>query len=162
MHQILEHFKGDKKLWAIVFVLSVISLLPVYSASSNLEYVIGNSTANTHFAKHLAFIVGGIGIMFVLQKINYKYLGGFSLFFIIPIIVLLAITLAQGQSIDGANAARWLKIPFMPAFQTSVFASLVLYIYLARQLSKMKKDLGTPTSDAFIFIPIQTLIVKLP
>lgn len=158
MSKYLAYFKGDKKLWAIITILSILSLLPVYSASSNLEYVIGNSTANQHFIKHIGFIIGGFGIMLALQQVNYKYLGGFSIIFIFLFIGLLAITLAQGTNIDGANAARWLKLPFLPAFQTSVFASLVLYIYLARQLSKLKKELGTPIADLFIFVPILLVV----
>lgn len=150
-----KYIHGDKKLWALIVVLSILSLLPVYSASSNLEYVIGNQTANEHLIKHIFFILSGFIIMLILQNINYKYFGGFSLIFIVLFIALLGFTLRQGISIEGANAARWLKLPLIPAFQTSVFSSLVLYIYLARQLSKLKKIIkNTWISDILIFIPI--------
>lgn len=152
---------GDKTLWALTLILSALSLLPVYSASSNLEYVIGNQTANEHLIKHIFFILGGFVIMFALQHINYKYIGGISLLFIVFVIVLLIVTLTQGTNVDGSNSARWLKLPFIPAFQTSVFASLVLYIYLARQLSKLKKIIGvTLIADILIFFPI-ILVVGL-
>jgi len=158
MNKYIDYFQGDKRLWVIIFILSLLSLLPVYSASSNLEYVIGKGTANSHLIKHIGFIFGGILIILLIQKIDYKYIGGLSLILIVVAFVMLVFTLFQGSNIDGANASRWLKLPFLPAFQTSVFASLILYIYLARQLSKMKKDLGTLRADIFILLPILLII----
>lgn len=155
MTRLYQCIYGDKKLWTLIAILSVLSLLPVYSASSNLEYVIGNQTANKHLIKHVTFILSGFTIMLIFQHINYRCIGSLSVFFIIFFIILLIITLVQQTSIDGVNASRWLKIPFIPSFQTSSFASLVLYIYLSRQLSKFnKKNKITWNLDMLIFLPI--------
>lgn len=158
MTKISQYMHGDQKLWALILILSFLSLLPVYSASSNLEYVIGNQTAHQHLIKHIFFILIGFGIIFVLQNIHYKYIGGLSIILIFFFIVLLTITEYQARghnSYKNFHAARWLKLPFIPAFQTSIFASLVLYIYLARQLSKLRKNIGVNWyPDFFIFTPI--------
>ncbi|MDX1326579.1 MAG: cell division protein FtsW, partial [Arenibacter sp.] len=37
----LNKINGDKAIWAVVALLSIFSFLPVYSASSNLVYVVG-------------------------------------------------------------------------------------------------------------------------
>jgi cell division protein FtsW len=47
------------------------------------------------------------------------------------------VTLFQGTTMGGANAARWVRIPVLNmSFQTSAFASLALLVWLARWLAK--------------------------
>ena len=47
------------------------------------------------------------------------------------------VTLFQGTTMGGANAARWVRIPVINmSFQTSAFASLALLVWLARWLAK--------------------------
>lgn len=162
MINISQYLHGDKRLWALILILSFISLLPVYSATSNLEYVVGNKTANEHLIKHIIFIFGGFLIMFVLQHINYKYIGGLSIILIVIFTILLIITEYQArgnESVNNLHAARWIKLSFLPSFQTSIFTSVFLYIYLARQLSKLKKHIGVSWyPDFLIFMPILIIV----
>jgi len=44
--------KGDKTIWAIIAMLAIFSFLPVYSASTNLVYVVSNGTTTGHLIKH--------------------------------------------------------------------------------------------------------------
>ncbi|MDX1333734.1 MAG: cell division protein FtsW, partial [Robiginitalea sp.] len=46
--RILHNLEGDKAIWAVVALLALFSFLPVYSASSNLVYVVGNGTTMGH------------------------------------------------------------------------------------------------------------------
>lgn len=126
-------------MWAVVALLALISFLPVYSASGNLENVVQNGTAIGHLAKH-AFLLGmGFVIMFGIHKIPTHFFKGLSLIGMPIILLLLVYTLAQGSTIDGANASRWIKIPFTSiGFQTSTLAMVVLMVYIARYLSKIK------------------------
>lgn len=126
-------------MWAVVGLLALISFLPVYSASGNLENVVQNGTAIGHLAKH-AFLLGmGFVIMFGIHKIPTHFFKGLSLIGMPIILLLLVYTLAQGSTIDGANASRWIKIPFTSiGFQTSTLAMVVLMVYIARYLSKIK------------------------
>ena len=51
------------------------------------------------------------------------------------------VTVLQGTTIEGANASRWIQIPFVGmSFQTSTLASVVLMVYVARYLSSKIKD----------------------
>ena len=53
------------------------------------------------------------------------------------VILLLIFTIAQGNTIGGANASRWIRIPFVGVgFQTSTLAGVVLLVYVARYLAK--------------------------
>lgn len=156
MRKIKQKFKGDPILWAAIFLISLASFLPVYSASSNLQYVVGQGSVMGHFAKHAGFIMVGICIVFIFQKIDYKYFGGFSKLLLPVVIFLLVLTLMQGNNIDGANASRWLKLPGVPfAFQTSVFAALILNIYVARYLDRNKdKEITFNNSFVPILLPV--------
>jgi len=126
-------------MWAVVALLALISFLPVYSASGNLENVVQNGTAIGHLAKH-AFLLGmGFVIMFGIHKIPPHFFKGLSLIGMPIVLLLLVYTLAQGSTIGGANASRWIKIPFTSiGFQTSTLAMVVLMVYIARYLSKIK------------------------
>jgi cell division protein FtsW len=136
---IFKNIQGDKAMWAVVALLALISFLPVYSASGNLENVVQNGTAIGHLAKH-AFLLGmGFVIMFGIHKIPTHFFKGLSLIGMPIVLLLLLYTLAQGSTIDGANASRWIKIPFTSiGFQTSTLAMVVLMVYIARYLSKIK------------------------
>ena len=138
MFNIIGKIRGDKTIWAIVFLLALISFLPVYSASTNLVYVIGKGTTIGYLFKHLIHVLFGFGIIFLFHKTPYHYFKAFSIFGIPLVILLLVYTLFKGTIIDGANASRWIQIPFIGiGFQTSTLAFIILMIYIARYLAKV-------------------------
>ena len=139
MLEIFKNINGDKALWAVVALLGLFSFLPVYSASSNLVYVVGNGTPIGHLVKHAVFLIFGFGIIFGIHRIPTHFFKGLSLIAMPIVIILLMITLFQGSSIDGTNASRWIRLPFVK-FQTSTLAAVVLMIYVARYLTKIKDE----------------------
>jgi len=84
----------------------------------------------------------------------------------IPIVlILLIVTMFQGITIDGANASRWIQIPIVGmSFQTSTLASVVLMVYVARYMSKIKdKDITFKSSVLPLWMPVfLVLILILP
>ncbi|MBC9798032.1 FtsW/RodA/SpoVE family cell cycle protein, partial [Sinomicrobium weinanense] len=139
MQSIFKNIKGDRTIWAVIALLAILSFLPVYSASSNLVYVVGNGTTVGHLLKHGLLLLLGFGIIFGVHRIPYRYFKGLSIIAIPVVLLLLVFTLAQGTTINGANASRWVQIPFVGvSFQTSTLATVVLLIYVARYLSKIK------------------------
>ena len=139
MREIFHHIKGDRGIWAIVALLAVFSFLPVYSASSNLAYLYGDGNTLPYLLKHLAHLLLGFAILYGIHKIPYHYFRGLSIIALPLVIVLLLLTLGQGTTIDGANASRWIRVPFVGVtFQTSTLAAVVLLTYVARYLSKIK------------------------
>lgn len=141
MKSILRHIKGDRTIWAIVAILALFSFMPVYSASTNLVYVVGAGSTMGYLIKHIVLLLMGFAIIYLVHKIPYRYFSGGSVLMLPVVVILLIYTLAQGTTIGGANASRWIRIPFVGiGFQTSTLAGLVLMIYVARYLAKNKDN----------------------
>lgn len=139
MQALFKNIKGDRLIWAIAALLAIFSFLPVYSAASNLAYVGGAGNTFSFFLKHFMHLFLGFAIMYGVHKVPYRYFRGLSMIMIPIVIVLLVITMLQGTTIGGANASRWIQIPFIGmSFQTSTLASVVLMVYVARYLSKIQ------------------------
>lgn len=151
-----EYLKGDKVLWTAIILISAFSVFPVYSASSNLEYIVNTGTTTGHLLKHLFFVILGLGLMRAVGFVKYEYIGKLSTILLGISAILLVVTMFTGQTIDGASASRWLKIPGTPfSFQPSSFAYLMLVIYLCRYLTKKINRERLPIENIlYIFGPI--------
>lgn len=142
MKTIFKNIQGDSVIWAIIGVLAIFSFLPVYSASSNLAYLYGDGNTFKFLAKHFAHLVLGFGILYGVHKIPYHYFRGLSMIALPIVVLLLLITMAQGTTIGGANASRWIRVPLVGVtFQTSTLAAVVLMTYVARYLSTIESKL---------------------
>ena len=156
-----ELLKGDKVLWSVILLISFFSVFPVYSASSNLEFIVNNGTTTSHLLKHIFFVVLGLVIMRSVGIVKYEHIGKLSSILLGILVILLGITSFTGQQIDGASASRWLKIPGTPiSFQPSSFAYLFLIIYLCRYLTKTIKRERLPLENImYIFGPVLLVFV---
>ena len=156
MTRFLQNIKGDKTVWAIIAVLAIFSFLPVYSASTNLVYVAGKGTTIGYLLKHAILLLLGFVIVFATHKIPYRYFSGLSVLMIPVVILLLIFTLTQGTVISGANASRWIQIPFVGiGFQTSTLASVVLMMYVARYMARNKeKQIIFKESLMYLWLPV--------
>lgn len=166
MKDLIKNLKGDKVIWSFVALLALFSFMPVFSASSNLAYL-GHGTGNTlgYLLKHLAHICIGFLIIYLVHRVPYHYFRAISKIGLPVVWVLLAYTLIKGTVIAGANASRWIQIPFVGiTFQTSTLASLMLFIYVARYLSKTREELvDFKESLKELWAPVfMTLILILP
>lgn len=164
MQQVFNNIKGDRLIWAIAALLAIFSFLPVYSAASNLVNVGGGNTFS-YFIKHFMHLFLGFSIMYGVHKVPYRYFRGLSMVMIPIVLVLLVVTILQGATINGANASRWIRIPFVNmSFQTSTLASVVLMVYVARYMSKIKdKQVSFKESILPLWMPVfLVLILILP
>ncbi len=141
MVELLAKLRGDKVIWSFVALLALFSFMPVFSASSNLAYM-SHGTGNTisYLIKHLAHIFIGFCMIYWVHKVPYHYFRGISKIALPVVWVLLAYTLFKGTVVDGANASRWIQVPYIGiTFQTSTLASIVLMVFVARYLSKTRE-----------------------
>ena len=164
MKELVNSLKGDKVIWAFVALLALFSFMPVFSASSNLAYKNhGSGNTFTYLLKHAAQVLVGFFILYKIHKVPYHYFKTISKILLPVVWGLLIYTLLKGTIIEGANASRWIQIPFIGiTFQTSALASIVLYVYVARYLSKKREtpitfqnslwELWAPVFITLIFI----------
>ena len=156
MVRILGNIRGDKVIWAVVILLSIFSLLAVYSSTGTLAYKYQAGNTEYYMFKHLIILLFGFLIMYVTHLVKFTYFSRIfqiALYFAIPLLVL---TLFIG--LDLNEAKRVLRLPFQLTFQTSDLAKLTLIMYLARLLSK-KQDQIKDFKSAFLPLMIPVLIV---
>lgn len=156
MKNIFHYIQGDKAIWGIVGLLALFSFLPVYSSSSNLAYLYGDGSTLPYLLKHCAHLVLGFGILYGIHKIPHHYFRGLSIIALPVIVLLLIITMAEGTTIGGANASRWIRLPFVGiTFQTSTLAGVVLMTFVARYLSRIKeKEVTFKESLLYLWFPV--------
>ena len=133
---VVSRLHGDKVIWVIFFLLSLISISLIYSASSSLAYMKGS----TNFAilmKQIRFVVMGLGALFICYKIPPKWYRIGALFSLVLAVGLLVLTLVAGVKTNDAQ--RWLVIGGIQ-FQPTEFAKIAIVLYLARALEVMKID----------------------
>ena len=153
MSKLVQKAQGDRVIWAVVLLLSLISIIVVYSATAAL-LAKKESHAFYFLLKHGIIIILGVGLVYFTHKIKYTYYSRISQIMIFLAVPLLVITLIGGES--GGNADRWLPIPGTGlTFQPSDFAKLALIMYLARILS-VKQEQIKDFKSAFlpIILPI--------
>jgi cell division protein FtsW len=156
MVRILGNIRGDKVIWAVVILLSIFSLLAVYSSTGTLAYKYQSGNTEYYMLKHLIILLFGLLIMYLTHLVKFTYFSRIfqiALYIAVPLLVL---TLFVG--LDLNEAKRVLPLPFQLTFQTSDLAKLTLIMYLARLLSK-KQDQIKDFKSAFIPLMIPVLIV---
>lgn len=159
----IKSISGDKVLWGIFALLAIFSFLPVFSASSNLAYVVGRGTPWGYLIKHFIILSIGFLLMFSAHKIPFQYFKGISILMLPIVILLLIYTASQGTVIGGANASRWIKIPVIGlGFQTSTLASVVLMIYVSNYLSKSDKNISNFKSSLLrLWLPVFLVVLLI-
>lgn len=136
---ITSRTKGDKVIWAIVVLLTMMSLLAVYSSTGTLAYKLSKSTESYLF-KQIVFIAAGLAIIYFAHLVNYTIYSRVAQILFIASIPLLVYTLFFGTNLNDAN--RWIRLPIINlTFQTSDLAKLALFMYLSRQLSKRQENI---------------------
>jgi len=133
------YLEGDKVIWMVTLILSLGSLLAVYSAISSLAYKSEGGSLHFLFKQGLMLALGW-GVMLLIHKVNFRYFSRISQVLIWVAALLLILTLVFGADINEAK--RWLRIPFTRlTLQTSDFAKVVLVTYVARELNNRRTQL---------------------
>jgi cell division protein FtsW len=157
MEQLLKRTKGDKIIWGVVIVLSMISLLAVYSSTGSLAYRVNKGHAEIYLIKQLAVLAAGLLIIYGAHKVNYVVYSKIAVVLFALSIPLLIYTLFFGTQLN--EGSRWITLPIVHiTFQTSDLAKLGLFMFLARQLSRIQNDLDNFKRVALtIFLPLITI-----
>jgi cell division protein FtsW len=151
---------GDRVIWAIVVILTIMSLLVVYSSTGSLAYKYSKSTESFLF-KQFAFIILGVLIIYFAHRVNYIVYSRIASILFLVSIPLLIYTLFFGIQLNGGS--RWINLPVINmTFQTSDLAKLALFMYLSRQLSR-KQNVIKDFHKGFlpIIIPVGIICILI-
>jgi len=134
-NNLLSKTKGDKVIWALVVLLTLVSLLAVYSATGSLAYKNYKGNTEIYLFKQVAFIMAGIMVIYFAHLVNYTFYSKAAQIAFLISLPLLFYTLFFGVKMN--EGSRWIRLPLINmTMQTSDFARLALFMYLARLISK--------------------------
>jgi cell division protein FtsW len=140
LRQDLKLFEGDRILWLVVMVLSIMSVLVVYSATGTLAYKSMGGDTEHYLFKHAFLVIVAFGAIWICHKIDYKYYSRLSRYALLLSVPLLVFTWQYGTTIN--EATRWITIPYINrTFQPSDLAKLALIANVASMLSKRQQSI---------------------
>ena len=153
-NNLVSKTKGDRVIWGIVVILTLVSLLVVYSSTSSLAYKYSKSNESYLF-KQFAFIILGLLVIYFAHRVNYTIYARVAKIIFLISIPLLIYTYFFGVKIN--DGSRWIKLPVINmTFQTSDMGKLALFMYLSLQLSRKQNVIKDFKKG---FLPIITPVV---
>lgn len=157
METIKKYFQGDLVIWVVAFILSVFSMLTVYSTTGSLAFKYRAGNTEAYLLERFVFMVLGFGLMFLVQKVRYTFFSKAAKILLFLSVPLLVATLVSGSKIN--DASRWLTIPGLSlSFQTSDLAKISLIVYVASFLAKRQDEIDSFQST-FLPVLIPVLLV---
>ncbi len=157
-NNLVSKTKGDRVIWGIVVILTLVSLLVVYSSTGSLAYKYSKSTESYLF-KQFAFIILGVLIIYFAHRVNYTIYSRVAKLLFVISIPLLIYTYFFGTRLN--EGSRWIMLPVINmTFQTSDMAKLALFMYLSRQLSR-KQNVIKDFKKGFLPVIVPVAIICL-
>jgi cell division protein FtsW len=151
-----KKFKGDGIIWMVFFLLCIISIIEVYSASSVLTYKSGNYWSPV--LKHFGLLLVGVGCMIVVMNIKCKYFKIVTPFLLLAAFITLLWVLVAGHSTNGAQ--RWISLVGIQ-FQPSEIAKGAIVLAVAQILSAMQTERGADKRAFNYILVVSAFIVPL-
>jgi cell division protein FtsW len=142
---ILNRLKGDKVIWLAVFLISMISLLGVYTGAGS-PVLAEKASATFFLIKHALLLGAGFVIMFFVSRFDYRIFARISDYLLYLSIPVLIYVLFWGRDVNGA--ARWINIVGL-SFQPSDLGKVALLIHLAKMLT-MKQEVIKDFKEGFL------------
>src|SRR6201996_1498201 len=152
MRRFLSFRDFDWTLLGFVMILSIISILEIYSATMHTKFV--------GFQKmQMLWLLGGLVAMFIFSVIDYHILLDFIHWIYGFCVVSLVAVLAVGTKVLGAR--RWIKLPGGIHFQPSEWVKLVLIVAVARYFANLAgRELSwSDIFKAFLLVGFPMLLV---
>lgn len=157
---ILKSLKGDKVIWAIMFILALFSILLVYSATGALAYKHQGGNTEYYLLKHSATLIFGFIVAYVAYSVPYQVYMRMAPWLLLISVPLLVMTMALGVNVNSAR--RWLSVPGIGlTFQTSDFAKIALVVFVAKAITASQETIKDLQKGFFPIITPVLLICGL-
>ncbi|MEH0157191.1 FtsW/RodA/SpoVE family cell cycle protein [Limibacter armeniacum] len=140
MNELLKKLEGDRLIWLVVTILSMLSILVVYSAAGSLAYKNVGGNTEHYLIRHATLVGIALIAMYICHKVDYIYYSRLSRYALLISIPMLAFTWFFGSEVNSAS--RWIEIPFLHyTFQPSDLAKLALITNMASMLWKRQRNI---------------------
>lgn len=140
-------FDGDKAIWTILFLMSILSLAAVYSSTGDLAFTKRGGDTEFFLYRRLIILIIGWVAAYITHKIPVRYIKIMAVATLILIIPMLVINLIVGS--------RWAEIPVVNiSFQFSEVAKIALLVYTSSLLAYHKNNLGNYGTFLKLIIPV--------
>ncbi len=160
---ISQRIKGDVVIWVIAILLSIASLLVVYSSTISLSLQ-NRTTSEYYLFKQFIHVLFGMGLLYLAHLINFHYysrLGQFLFYLSIPLLIA---TFFFAAGIDSTYRHIHINLPVTGrmSFQPSDLAKLALIMLIARYLSKNQDTIQHLKPGLLkIFIPVVVICILI-
>lgn len=135
-----RNLHGDPVIWVVAFMLSIISILVVYSATGSLAFR-SMTNPESYLINHTVLIILALVAMWFAHRVDYRYYFKISRLALWASVPLLIYTFTHGTSFN--DASRWINIPIVNrSFQPSDLATVALLASLAGMLSKRQQNIA--------------------
>ncbi len=124
--------KGDKVIWIVFILMSIVSFFSVASATSMLSYKFQNGSVIHYPLKHLVFLILGFICVWFASRKSYKWTYKISFLGLVVSLGLMIITYFAGEKTNGAT--RWLNLGFV-SFQPSDLIKFFLICHVSKLMS---------------------------
>lgn len=156
-------FRGDRIIWVLFLLFSIVSLVEVYSTIGLEASKFASRTPTEFFLRHMLFVACAWVAAIVLARVNYRLFSRFAVLAlwvsVVLLILLLALKFANHQSV-AKSGGRWLPLPLVGQFQPSEVAKVALVLFVARLLAVKKEGIDSVPSFIQLLFPI-VLIASL-
>jgi cell division protein FtsW len=153
MSNVEKYLKGDKTIWFIALLLSVFSLLLVYSSTAGLSSRAGGAEPFSFFAERLLFVAVGFAILYIASRAPYTLFMSLAPAGYLAGLVLMVAMLCVGRSHNQA-------VRSLGFFQPAELCKLALILYVARQIT-VKQDCIKNFRKGFLPILLAVLLMCL-
>lgn len=150
--------RGDKVIWSILFLLTIVSVLIVYSATGSLAYRQRGGNTSHYLLKHLLFMGVGFGVMwFITRYVSTRLLSSIS--FVLLVLSFLLLGLAQVLNMGSEEGTgRTINLGSL-SFQPAEMAKISLILFVSRLLSSSQTEEDRPTKKTFWWILIASGLI---
>lgn len=155
--KLYQNLKGDRAIWLIVSILSLFSLLAVYSAAGSMAFKMREGNTEYYLVQQFIFIASGLVLMWLCYRLDYQKYARLAPYLMAISVPLLIYTMFFGEEINQAR--RWIAIPWIDkTIQTSDLAEIALIIFVAKSLAT-KQDYIKDFKSAFVPIILPVILI---